>query len=260
VGSNPATPTAGNARSGSVLRQGMPALNAFLAPSGEQTGSRARNFTPRSRRGCPQQPIQDADRETGNQRPPRRQGRSPQHREPIKAPHKRSATEPRPRREAEPDVQTIDTLPAMLRDAFAGLVAAGPSGWLVYQALAPSRAIWRGDASRVPELVRIRPKARSYLAFLLWVVPVFSGTCLIGLALLATAILGQTDTILAFATPAIPLVLGGLPFTLVYAFVSAFNRPRFLVPPAYRHQQGWVAQARRRRQHKRNGHPPTATS
>ncbi len=45
----------------------------------------------------------------------------------------------------------------------------------------------------------------------------------------------------------------------LHALVNAFNRPRWLVAPPYRHQPGWVAQRRARRKNLRSRAPSRST-
>lgn len=135
----------------------------------------------------------------------------------------------------------------MLTQAVAGLVAAASCGWGVYRIARPARAIWNGDESRLPWLFRYQPTARSYAAFLLSAVPLSSGTALLGFAMLVDAVTGSRTAALVVATPAALLIFGGVALIPVTACVSAFNRPRFLVPRCYRNQSGALAAAWRRR-------------
>jgi hypothetical protein len=54
-----------------------------------------------------------------------------------------------------------------------GLALFGGFAWKV---LSPLRAIWRGDASRMPRMVRVHPQARTYLAGILMPVARTSST------------------------------------------------------------------------------------
>jgi hypothetical protein len=130
--------------------------------------------------------------------------------------------------------------------------------WLLYTGLRPAVAIWRGDATKVPFLGGISVNARSYLAFLLWFVPVFGGMGLVGIAVVVgtlTSSTGPTTVMPAYVGSA--LIFVGAPLIALHWFVSAFARPKALIPPPYRAQRGSIAEARERRRRRRVRRPPT---
>ena len=146
----------------------------------------------------------------------------------------------------------------MVAGVLVGVAIVAVAGWMLYRVLAPARAIWRGDARRVPSFSQITVNARSYLAFLLWFVPMFVGIALLGIMLIWISITGEVSTAgRAIATTGVALVVVGLPLIVLRWVVSAFGRPRFLVPPPYRGQRAGLAEARERRRRKREGTPPT---
>jgi hypothetical protein len=114
-------------------------------------------------------------------------------------------------------------------------------GGFAWKILSPLGAVWRGDASRVPSLSRFQPQARTYLPFSLWVGAAFGG---LGLVALAAGV-----EVLGIWQPR-PLAIVGFgvfwaagPLMLVNMFAWAFNRPKFLIVPAYRDHPGWVRTA-----------------
>lgn len=132
-------------------------------------------------------------------------------------------------------------MPENLRIALLSAVGLTLFGAFVWKILSPLGAIWRGDASRVPNLSRLQPQARTYLPFSLWVGAVFGG---LGLMALAAGV-----EVLGLRLPW-PLAIVGIgvfwaagPLILVNMFAWAFNRPKFLIVPAYRDHPGWVRTA-----------------
>ena len=118
---------------------------------------------------------------------------------------------------------------------------------VLYRTLAPFGRIWHGDASAANTLPTHegRVQARNYLAYLLWIVP---GTA--GLLLIFSMLFWGTLTHLSGKPPLaaiIGIVVFGAawPLALVHVFVNATGRPRFLVPPPFRHQPGEVTRDRR---------------
>jgi hypothetical protein len=149
------------------------------------------------------------------------------------------------------------TLYLVLRHVLAGLVLIGLSAAMLYKMFAPVRDIWHGNARRVPKLSQISVNARSYLAFLLWFTPVFSGLALLGLTLTIGIFFRSMTLVAPLVVTGVILMLGGLPLIPLHWFVSAFSRPQFLIPPPYRSDPGGISQARERRRRRRSGEPPT---
>src|SRR5689334_14010097 len=83
------------------------------------------------------------------------------------------------------DVADAQYHPAMISAVLLGFGYAMLSGWMVYRVVAPTRAIWRGDASRLPFVPRMPPQARTYLLYAVWFPMVFGG---LGVAMLAYAV------------------------------------------------------------------------
>ena len=148
----------------------------------------------------------------------------------------------------------------MFQDLIIGVCAVAGPAWLLYRAVAPFKAIWRGDTSRIYSLPTrfgiVQP--RNYLAYLLWVVPAFGGLLVVGVTfILAGLSRGRTDlTDVLIAIGGGSLLAAG-PLMLVHVIVNAINRPRILVPPPYRDQIGAIAAGRNRRARRRAGQPPT---
>jgi hypothetical protein len=139
-----------------------------------------------------------------------------------------------------------------------GLVFVAVAGAMLFAGLHPAAAIWRGDANRVPHLGTISVNARSYLAFLLWFVPFFLGLGLVVAAAVAQTLGRSGSGVLAITGGAgVVLMTVGVPLIGLHWFVSAFGRPKFLIPPPYRGQRGSFAEARERRRRRRAGLPPT---
>ena len=147
----------------------------------------------------------------------------------------------------------------MLRSTFLIVGLAAMTG-LVWRIVAPSRAIWRGDASRVPTISRVQPHARTYLTYCLSIGTICAGTGVMLLAMLF-------DTLGVWRMPEPVGLLGivaiflGLTLLPVHVLVGAVNWPKFLVTPAYRRGPGWLGQAVRQTQrwHRRRS-PPAVTS
>jgi hypothetical protein len=139
-----------------------------------------------------------------------------------------------------------------------GLFFVAATGGIVFAGLRPAAAIWRGDASRVPHLGGISVNARSYLAFLLWFVPCFLGPCLVAIVAVVATLIGSTNVVLSIvAVAGFALMAVGVPWLGLHWFVSAFARPKFLIPPPYRGQRGSIAERQERRRRRRAGLPPT---
>lgn len=138
----------------------------------------------------------------------------------------------------------------MLKNLAIGLCATALPAWVLYRAVAPFRAIWSGDTSRVHTLpTRFGTvKARNYLAYLMWTIPAFGGLLLIGMAIMAATLSRGRSADLSdvlFQVGVVSLLAAG-PLMLVHVIVNATNRPRILVPPPYRDQPGVIGQARKR--------------
>jgi hypothetical protein len=123
-------------------------------------------------------------------------------------------------------------------------------GWLLHRVLAPARAIWRGDASRVPDVPRVQPYQRTYLPYLLWFAPLAGGVGLFSLAGLVFTLFPDSWLGLVFGVPGLALTFVAPAFMLVHLFACLFNRPRFLITPVCRNDRGWV-EAIWRRLHRR---------
>ncbi len=147
----------------------------------------------------------------------------------------------------------------MLVEILGGLFLFAATGWMLFAGLRPAAAIWRGDAHRVPHIGGgISVNARSYLAFLLWFVPVFLGLGLVVTAATVLTVSGSSSRVLEIAgRTGIVLAVIGAPLIGLHWFVSAFARPKFLIPPPYRGQRGSIAERRQRRRRRRAGLPPT---
>jgi hypothetical protein len=122
-----------------------------------------------------------------------------------------------------------------------GLALPPLMGWVLYRLLSPARAIWRGDASRVPIVPRMQPYVRTYVPYLLWMTPMLGGTGLIGLSMLLLTLFSDSWVGGVFGIPGIGLMLFvAPPFMIVHLFACLFNRPRFLITPICRHEHGWI--------------------
>jgi hypothetical protein len=106
--------------------------------------------------------------------------------------------------------------------------------WMLYRVLSPARAIWWGDVSRVPRIPRVQPQARTYLPYLLWFVPMNGGIALFGLAELLVTLFGRIEVARLIGRTGLGLMFASFAFMLLHLFAFAFNRPRFLIAPAYR--------------------------
>jgi hypothetical protein len=121
----------------------------------------------------------------------------------------------------------------VLRDVFLGLLGVALSARALYVAISPARAIWNGAKSRVPDLPPIRPTARTYFAFLTWMVPIMAAFGFIGVAILLVT-LTHNDMFRWLGKVGVGLAWAGLCGVLLHVCVGFFNRPRFLVAPPYR--------------------------
>src|SRR5690242_17740479 len=129
------------------------------------------------------------------------------------------------------DVADAEYHPAMISKALLGFGFAMLAGWMVYRVVAPARAIWRGDAARVPRVPRMPPQARTYLLYAVWFPMVFGG---LGVAMLAYALsqfLGAVLVLKVIAFASFRLSFAGMALLPVHLFVYCFNRPSFLVTP-----------------------------
>jgi hypothetical protein len=128
--------------------------------------------------------------------------------------------------------------PAVISKVLLGFGFATLTGWMVYRVLGPVRAIWRGDASRVPTVPRMPPHARTYLLYAMWFTMIFGG---LGLAMLAYALrqlLGTVLVLKGIGRTGLDLSFARIALLPVHLFVYCFNRPSFLVTPAWRHEHG----------------------
>jgi len=121
----------------------------------------------------------------------------------------------------------------VLRDLLLGLFGLAMGCGMLYGVLRPAPAIWRGDESRIP-ILPWRQTGQTYLAFLLWTVPVSIALAVFGADILFYAFTENKEAAAAIAKPAVGLALLGTPFILVNVFVEVFKRPRCLMPPPYR--------------------------
>ena len=110
--------------------------------------------------------------------------------------------------------------------------------WMVYRVLSPVRAIWRGDASQVPIIPRVQPEARTYLLYALWFTMVNGGSGLMLLAYAVDLLVGPAEVLKVIGRSGLWLMFAGLPLLPVHLFAYCFNRPRFLITPAWRHEHG----------------------
>jgi hypothetical protein len=143
----------------------------------------------------------------------------------------------------------------VLEKILTGLGAVLLAAFPLFLVLRPARAIWRGDASRLPTLMHLDINARSYLAFLLWFVLFFGGFGLAGVGVLVMSLEHAVGVRIAMV--GVVAMFAGLVLMPLKWFVSAYARPKFLVPPPYRDQPGGLAQAAERRRRRRAGLPPT---
>ncbi|GGM63057.1 hypothetical protein ACFFX1_42675 [Dactylosporangium sucinum] len=131
--------------------------------------------------------------------------------------------------------------PSVAGRVIIGLALPPLMGWVLYNLLSPARAIWRGEASRVPVVPGIRPSQRAYVPYLLWTTPFFGGIGLVGVAILLFTLFTGSWAGLVFGIPGFGLMLVvAPPFMLVHLIACLFNRPRFLITPTCRHEPGWV--------------------
>lgn len=126
----------------------------------------------------------------------------------------------------------------MLRDVLVAVLVLLAAGSFAWRVVAPVGAIWRGDASRVPHLTKLKPQARTYVSFCLWVATMYTGISLVFLDVLADALGIWHRPVLALVGFGAFFATG--PLVLLHVFVWAFNRPRILVVPALRDHPGWV--------------------
>lgn len=148
----------------------------------------------------------------------------------------------------------------MLGKLIAGAVTSAIAVFVLYRSLTPFRPVWVG-AARVVRTLPTRlgvVEARTYLAYLLWVVPGSTGLLLVGVAVLLHELAPGANALgRGAAMVGLALFLAAWPLTLPQVMVNATNRPRFLVPPPYRNRPGAVAIVRQRRAQERDGRRPT---
>lgn len=115
-------------------------------------------------------------------------------------------------------------------------------------------ALWRGEHEGPLPVRHVRMYdvfPRSYLTALLPLSAIAGFFLLLGLQF----VVGKLT--LAPARGSFLLMGLTVPLTVLQWVVNAYNRPRALVPPAYRDQPGWVEARRRRRSNRRAGRPDT---
>ncbi|GAB4055599.1 hypothetical protein GCM10028775_50910 [Catellatospora paridis] len=115
-------------------------------------------------------------------------------------------------------------------------------------------ALWRGEHEGSLPVRHVRMYdvfPRSYVTALLPLSAIAGFFLLLGLQF----VVGKLT--LAPAKGAFALMVLTVPLTVLHWVVNAYNRPRALVPPAYRDQPGWVEVRRRRRSNRRAGRPDT---
>ena len=105
--------------------------------------------------------------------------------------------------------------------------------------IAPAGAVWRGDVDRMPHLPRDIPvSARTYFAYLLWIVPLNVGIALFSLVGVIGSLMGPDwEPLRPLFVVSVGLILGSLPLVLGHLSVALLGRPRFLIAPPYRHQR-----------------------
>ncbi len=149
----------------------------------------------------------------------------------------------------------------MLKDFVLTLLAVGcwiPGfGWLLMRLLKPARAIWHGDTSQVARwntsrYMEVTP--RSYFALLLTMAPFAAAMILMPVGMIGLQVTRNNLWLIpaGFSLLCIGVMLCGI---ALHALVNAFNRPRWLVAPPYRHQPGWVAERSVRRRNRRSLQP-----
>jgi hypothetical protein len=114
-------------------------------------------------------------------------------------------------------------------------------------------AVWRGDKSAIATIrgTWADVHARSYVVYLTRSLAGWGGAAGLCIAV------GMDPLWRAAGVIGILLWLCYVPLLVLHWFVNATNRPKFLVPPPYRDEQGTVATARRRRRRRRSGQRPT---
>lgn len=117
-------------------------------------------------------------------------------------------------------------------------------------------AVWRGDADAVPDLPSQMPfnvHPRSYVTFTMFAFAFFGG----GAILIIRAPVLENIIPGASRLPGAVLLIAIVVPLVLHLIVNAFNRPKWLVPPPFRHQPGWVAARRDRRRRTEQGLPQT---
>jgi hypothetical protein len=114
-------------------------------------------------------------------------------------------------------------------------------------------AVWRGDKRAIATIrgTWADVYARSYVVHLARNFAACAGAALLCIAV-GVSPAGRTVGVIG-----ILLWLCYVPLLLLHWFVNATNRPKFLVPPPYRDEQGGVALARLRRRRQKAGQAPT---
>lgn len=154
------------------------------------------------------------------------------------------------------------TLTGMIGYLIAGIAATAVGIAILRHYVKPARAVCRGEAPApvvFQNLVEVAP--RTYLTFLLCLGALTLGIALGGIGVALAGFGGMIDLNTSWARY---LIVAGLAvaFTNVVLvplnwLVHATNRPRFLVPPAFRDQPGSIARARQTRGRTRAGLPET---
>ncbi|WP_191839011.1 hypothetical protein [Catellatospora chokoriensis] len=134
---------------------------------------------------------------------------------------------------------------------FLAVVGAPVYLWHVWRVVP---ALWRGEHEGSLPVGHVRMYdvfPRSYVTALLPLSAFAGFVLLLGVQFVVGA--------LTIAPAKGAFLLMGLtaPLTVLHWVVNAYNRPRALVPPAFRDQLGWVDVRRRRRSNRRAGRPDT---
>jgi hypothetical protein len=118
-------------------------------------------------------------------------------------------------------------------------------------------AVWKGDADAMPSIPHQVPFAvhpRSFVTFTMVAFAFVGGfTLLVSTPLVNWEFLDEPLSL----WPGGILLIASVPLALLHLVVNAFNRPKWLVPPAFRDQPGSVFERRERRQRVGQGLPPT---
>lgn len=98
----------------------------------------------------------------------------------------------------------------MISKVLLGFGCAMLTGWMIYRVVAPARAIWRGDASRVPTVPRMPPQARTYLLYAVWFTLIFGGVAVTMLAYAFRQLLGAVVVLKVIAFAGVRLSFAGI--------------------------------------------------